>query len=231
MARTLASGGETLLFEGNPGEVKLWDVETGRERTSLTGHRATVSSVQFSPDGKLLASASGSPLYGGGFKREVMLRKVISGPGAITLRGHRNVVMSTAFSPNGKTIASACEDGIKLWSTATGKLQRTIPGQFYAVAISSNGKILAGANGGQGKVTLWDFSTGKVLYDLQSEKGKIGGEMRLTFHPNGASLYVASTNGLTVLERSHGRRAVHHHHGKRNGIRSKSRRKTDRNSR
>src|SRR5262245_17815624 len=40
------------------GEVKLWDVATGRERTTLAGHTASVEGVAFAPDGQQLATAS-----------------------------------------------------------------------------------------------------------------------------------------------------------------------------
>jgi WD40 repeat protein len=59
----LASGaGDELnpLLGGKPGEVKVWDVQTGQEVLDLQGHTARVNSVAFSPDGKRLASGAGN---------------------------------------------------------------------------------------------------------------------------------------------------------------------------
>ena len=41
---------------GEPGEVKVWDAQTGQELLTLKGHRRFVESVAFSPDGKRLAT-------------------------------------------------------------------------------------------------------------------------------------------------------------------------------
>jgi WD40 repeat protein len=38
--------------------VKLWDVATGQEVRTLSGHTVLGASVAFSPDGRLLASGS-----------------------------------------------------------------------------------------------------------------------------------------------------------------------------
>ena len=38
--------------------IKVWDVETDKELTTLQGHTDGVSSVAITPDGKTLASAS-----------------------------------------------------------------------------------------------------------------------------------------------------------------------------
>ena len=39
--------------------MKLWQVDTGKELRTCTGHEDRVFSVAFSPDGKILASGSG----------------------------------------------------------------------------------------------------------------------------------------------------------------------------
>jgi WD40 repeat protein len=39
--------------------VRLWDAETGAAWQTLEGHSGSVSSVAFSPDGKLVVSGSG----------------------------------------------------------------------------------------------------------------------------------------------------------------------------
>ncbi|MDB9540704.1 trypsin-like peptidase domain-containing protein, partial [Anabaenopsis arnoldii] len=66
---------------------------------TLTGHSNVVNSVAFSPDGKTLASASGS------WDKTIKLWDVATGRSIATLTGHSNVVNSVAFSPDGKTLA------------------------------------------------------------------------------------------------------------------------------
>ena len=50
--KTLASGGL------DDKTIKLWDVASGRELNTFSGHTDWVMSVAFSPDGRTLASGS-----------------------------------------------------------------------------------------------------------------------------------------------------------------------------
>ena len=48
-----------LLASGGDKTVLLWDLATGEQRRTLSGHTSFVFGVAFSPDGLLLASSSG----------------------------------------------------------------------------------------------------------------------------------------------------------------------------
>jgi WD40 repeat protein len=50
------SSGQSKQVREN--EIRLWDSATGRERGSLNGHTGPVRAIDFSPDGRLLASGS-----------------------------------------------------------------------------------------------------------------------------------------------------------------------------
>ncbi|GAK58061.1 WD-40 repeat protein [Candidatus Vecturithrix granuli] len=79
------------------------------EKNRLAGHVHDVSSVDFSPDGNLLASGS----YDGNIK----LWNVRDGHEIATLRGHSESVISVTFSPDGSLLASGDYNGeIKLWN-------------------------------------------------------------------------------------------------------------------
>jgi hypothetical protein len=50
--------GKTLASGGYNGEIRLWEVATGKQRTALPGHDGMVGALLFSADGKFLISGS-----------------------------------------------------------------------------------------------------------------------------------------------------------------------------
>ena len=142
--QTLAIGGVTDVF--------LWDVATGTLRNTLIGGSGKVNSVDFSPDGQILATQH----WGG----EVCLWDVAMGTRRNTLAGY-----DVHFSPDGSTLATRRGGGaytVLLWDVATGTLRNTLIGHnsvIQNVSLSPNGQILA-AGGADGTVVLWDVATG-----------------------------------------------------------------------
>ncbi|MEA5505114.1 NB-ARC domain-containing protein [Halotia wernerae UHCC 0503] len=153
-------------------------------RSVFAKNFATVLSVAFSRDGKLLAT--------GDANGEIRLWRVANGQQLLLYQEHTNKVWSVAFSADGTTLVSGCEDQtVKIWDVHSGECLKTLLGhtdRIWSVAFSSQGHIIASASEDQ-TVKIWDIHSGKCLKTLADH---INGVRSVAFSPNGITLVSGS---------------------------------------
>ena len=95
-------------------EVRIWDVETGTPLAALPGPKYWVESVQFTPDGGRLVTASGLAGQAGDVRvyelPGLRAKAVLPAPSGLT---------AGQFSPDGSRFATGGTDGsLVLWDVA-----------------------------------------------------------------------------------------------------------------
>jgi WD40 repeat protein len=131
-----------------------------------------VHALAFSPDGKTLAVAGGSPAEKG-------VVELWSWPEAKRLgelTGHADVVYDVVFCDNGVTLATASGDRtIKLWNVAKRDATHTLEGHsgpVLCLALSPDGKLLCSGSVDQ-TIRVWDVAARKLLRSMDNHLGPV----------------------------------------------------------
>jgi WD40 repeat protein len=172
--------GKGNITPGN-GRAQLWDAATGQPLGPPLALEDTVRAVAFSPDGRILLTASSK----GTLKLwDVATRQLIGGP-----LSHRTVIWAATFSPDGQTVLSGSSDNTaQLWSAATDQLPLLAvrhEDRINAVAFPPGGRVFV-TGSSDGTAQLWDSTTGH----------RRGPPLQ---HPDGVRAVAFSPDGKTIL--------------------------------
>jgi serine/threonine-protein kinase len=173
----LAPDGRTLAVAADK-EVRLLDVDEGKEKGVLKGHEGQVQSLAFAPDGATLASAAGVTRDKSA-ATEVKLWKVDNDQARSTfsLPGQAGAL---AVGPEGRFLAVGLMRGgtsdVRLWRVADAREPNEVhtlggyAAPVAALAFDPAGKILATA-GSDNAVRLWNLDSGKERVEAQGTHG------------------------------------------------------------
>jgi len=153
-----------------------------------------ITSLAYSPDGKLLAAARFDAVELLAIPERTLVRR---------LAPHRGRVNAVSFSADGaRLLAAAGEPGVagevRLWNVADGNAAGTFEGHadsLYAAVLSPDGKLLATSSYDQ-QIKLWDAASGKELRTLTGHNDAVFG---LAFRPDGKVLASASGDRTVKL--------------------------------
>ncbi len=197
----------SISGEEGPGEVKVWDAQSGELLFELLGHTGAIISVEFSPDGQRLATVSG------GFRKEGEVKvwdTQRGGEALLNLDGINSGNCSASFSPDGTRLVTGRSDGTaSIVDALTGAVKMELKGHMSKLntmyigwmgcgvltgAFSPDGRRVVTGGGVDefGEATVWDAETGDVLVEL---KGHTGLVLSAAFSPDGTHIVTGSADG------------------------------------
>src|SRR5215470_5249924 len=182
MTNTLAfsgAGQQCALASGNT--IKLIDPSARRNLATIIGHTGAVVAVNFSADGKLLATV--------GLDSTIKIWDVsaaaITGRVELarTLSGMASPVQSAAFGVDGRALAVSGSTTVSVWELNTGAAVRTITRPPAGLnkdnlnhpppsVFSAGGQLIA-AQSGENEIKLWETRTGREVKSFPLSQGKM----------------------------------------------------------
>jgi WD40 repeat protein len=136
-------GKQVLSGEANEGNIRIWNVETGKQVRSLAGHWGGTYVAVFSPIGDQVLSF--------GADKVARLWDVETGREVSQIQGLSYPVKCIAISPDGdRAVFAGADSMVMLWDLCAGQKIRSYEGHkqwVFSVAFSPDGKGVISAGG------------------------------------------------------------------------------------
>jgi WD40 repeat protein/serine/threonine protein kinase len=209
-ARDYLSSGQLDLAEDAldqcPSHLRQWEWRLlrglcARETIVLRGHKSTVNSVQFHPDGDRVVTAS--------HDGTAMIWDVATGAPLHTLVGHQgwahNWVNNACFGCKGRYVFTAELDPkfgqgvdlkVKIWNTETGELLRDLSGEGDLVTAGIMSDLVATRAKLGGEITVWRVGAARDELVYRANRYGPGEAISIALSQDGRYLAVAGNRNL-----------------------------------
>ncbi|KAK6351443.1 hypothetical protein TWF718_004603 [Orbilia javanica] len=179
-------------------KINLWNPITGNLWKTLARMCTNSLALEFSLDGKLVAS--GVTYYG-----TIAIWDSVTGSHKMNLDSDLRTFISVAFSPDNKQIVAGSVSGVAaIWEIATGKLRWKFggrPSPVTAVIFSPDGNWVASGSD-HSTINLWDLRNGNLRKKLVPRDGGGYGSdpvCAITFSQDGGQVAAGYESGKIII--------------------------------
>ena len=169
-AAAFSSDGSRIATGGHfpATDIVIHPFAVAGQTIALKGHGNTISTLDFSPDGRRLASGS--------LDQTARIWDARTGLSLSVLHGHRAKLVGVRFASDGRRLLTHSEDdAIRLWETSDGALLGSLRGHagVSSLRLSRDGKLVA-VSDVRGTVRIWDL-------DRTVRRGVLGGHASFVY--------------------------------------------------
>ena len=203
-----------VAVHAESGQLQLYGLPSGKQLDVVRSHGGAVLDVEFSRDGRYVATGG---VDGLAKTWDVTRRKLRE---AVTLRGHTKPVGSVSFNRTGSRLATLGQPagGARVWdvsSAGRGEVL-TLPGpetdEHSSIAFTPDGRRLVAASGREGTVRVWSVDGGAKLLELDQHArtdAPVRAVIGVDISPDGSSIATAGADGSArVFDTETGRELV-----------------------